>query len=188
MKRLSPLEGSAVGPRVESKHLLVEETPCFQERKKRRWHAKPDRSWILQDCSLNLQTGCWEWERCIGRSGYGNVSVNGITEGAHRLAYFLWNGPIPHGRLVLHKCDNKKCCNPNHLFIGTHKENIRDAVAKNRMSRKYHGGKGKRLFTDREIREIRTVDISTNEWARMVGTCPTVIRFIRQIKTYKWVR
>ena len=73
---------------------------------------------------------CWEW---IGglNGGYGSFKYKNKTVGSHRIAYLLSKGD-PGDLLVLHSCDNRKCCNPNHLFLGTHLDNSKDKVAKGR--------------------------------------------------------
>ena len=75
---------------------------------------------------------CWEWISSKNNSGYGNFSVNGVTNRAHRVSYFIFNKNIPQGMCVLHKCDNRSCVNPNHLFLGTHKDNMCDMDTKGR--------------------------------------------------------
>jgi hypothetical protein len=72
---------------------------------------------------------CWEWKRSRFPDGYGQVNHTV----AHRIAWEMTNGPIPEGLWVLHKCDNPPCCNPNHLFLGTVKDNVHDAMRKGRM-------------------------------------------------------
>ena len=77
---------------------------------------------------------CWEWQGRIDRYGYGQVRVRGKTGKAHREAYRAFHGD-PGKLLVLHTCDNRKCCNPKHLFLGTHKDNMADMVKKGRHAR-----------------------------------------------------
>lgn len=78
---------------------------------------------------------CWEWQGSRSNLGYGAVAVRGTgygPTGAHRVAYGIANGGIPDGMYVCHSCDNPPCCNPNHLFVGTHRDNMRDMDEKGR--------------------------------------------------------
>lgn len=77
------------------------------------------------------KTGCWTWIASTV-SGYGSIGVEGKTEKAHRVSWRLHEGKIPDGIKVLHSCDNTRCVNPDHLFLGTQKENIYDMMAKGR--------------------------------------------------------
>lgn len=79
---------------------------------------------------------CWLWTGKVNDSGYGVIrNVLGVETKCHRVAYVLANGYIPHGLCVLHRCDNRRCCNPSHLFLGTRGDNNRDRSAKGRTAR-----------------------------------------------------
>lgn len=82
--------------------------------------------------SIKGEDECWDWLASLSSVGYGAFSIKNIQYSSHRIAWEFTNGKIPEGKLVLHKCDNRKCCNPNHLYIGTHSDNICDAITRNR--------------------------------------------------------
>lgn len=84
-----------------------------------------------------LPSGCWEWSGPKSRGGYGIVGVRvcGAGRSAHRVVWVLMRGEIPPGVFVCHHCDNPPCCNPDHLFLGTNRENILDASSKGRLVR-----------------------------------------------------
>lgn len=82
---------------------------------------------------------CWPWIGSKTERGYGTMNIGYKANktqrkiGAHRLAWVLTNGPVPDGTYICHRCDNPPCCNPAHLFVGSQKDNMRDASAKNRI-------------------------------------------------------
>ena len=78
-------------------------------------------------------SGCWLWVGSMdGKVGYGLMTLEKKTMGAHRASWILHNGEIPKGMLICHKCDVRLCVNPNHLYVGTYTDNARDTVKRNR--------------------------------------------------------
>lgn len=77
-------------------------------------------------------SGCWEWQKSK-RVGYGILIVERKSKATHRLSYEVFKGSIPDGLLVCHKCDNRCCINPDHLFLGTHSDNMKDCSMKGRL-------------------------------------------------------
>jgi len=84
-------------------------------------------------------SGCWNWNRSMYSFGYGRIpiKINGkwAHRPAHRIGYILLVGPIPEGMQANHKCDNRRCVNPAHIYIGTQKQNVRDCILRNRNSK-----------------------------------------------------
>lgn len=105
--------------------------------------------------------GCWEWQGHILPSGYGAVMAPCADKRhpmrAHRLAYELAVGPIPEGLHVLHHCDNPRCVNPEHLWLGTHADNMGDRGRKGRARLQARRGEAVPMakLTDEQVREIR---------------------------------
>ena len=93
---------------------------------------------------------CWEWTAAKDSSGYGCISIGGRLDGAHRVSWRIAFGEIPNGLLVLHKCDNRSCVNPDHLFLGTVKDNVQDMVAKGRNV----AGEGRRKLTATQVVDV----------------------------------
>ncbi len=101
----------------------------------------------------NELTGCIEWKSAT-RSGYGRLIIGSRSANdrrsvsAHRLSYEINKGAIPNGMYVCHSCDNRKCINPDHLFLGTHQDNVDDRESKGR-------NKPPRKLSDEDVAEIR---------------------------------
>lgn len=89
---------------------------------------------ILSRIDVDDATGCWNWTGAISSNGYGHMQWQNKTLSTHRLSYECFVGPIPDGKSVCHSCDNRKCLNPEHLWIGTHSDNMSDMVIKGRAA------------------------------------------------------
>lgn len=93
---------------------------------------------LMRRMACDPMTGCWNWTGSVNTKGYGKLKIWDRQElrrrflGAHRVAYTTFVGEIPSGIQVLHSCDNPKCINPEHLFLGTHADNMRDMSNKGR--------------------------------------------------------
>jgi hypothetical protein len=100
--------------------------------------------------------GCWVWKGCIEKygAGYGVLTYNGKREKVHRISWRLAYGPIPDGMKVCHTCDNKPCVRPDHFFLGTHLDNMRDMIRKGRCNRRGEAN-GFSLLTTNQVMEIK---------------------------------
>jgi hypothetical protein len=90
---------------------------------------------FIRKIKVNEETGCWEWSAAL-HGGYGWFNLGGKvrrSDYAHRLAYDLFVGPLTPGLYVCHKCDNRKCVSPEHMYLGTPKDNSHDAINRNRF-------------------------------------------------------
>lgn len=99
---------------------------------------------------------CWPWTGALStKSGYGRICVDGRVVNAHRVAWALTHGPIPEGMDVLHRCDNPPCVSPDHLFLGTHADNMRDRKQKGRNPNVIGIRNPKARLTEADVLAIR---------------------------------
>lgn len=140
----------------------------------------------IQKRHTKTESGCWNWNGPPTKWGYGCIRVKHKTELAHRIAYLAFKGD-PSGMCVLHTCDNPKCVNPDHLFLGTNADNVRDKVSKNRQSKvgeypgeKHHGAK----LTNQDVLEIRKSDLSQSKLAVLFKVTQSNIQAIKSRRTW----
>jgi len=137
--------------------------------------------------AINQTTGCHEWTGATAK-GYGRFTYKTKFCLAHRASYEVHKGPIPEKMLVCHHCDNPKCINPDHLFIGTARDNARDALTKGRLKGNPppppRGEKSKSAkLTDDLVRQIRQGGVGAH-WARELGVSEECIRKCRRRQTW----
>lgn len=152
---------------------------------------------LLKRCKRSALTGCLEWQGTINKRGYGSVTIGGVRWLTHRLMWALTYGEVPADKMVLHKCDNRRCCAVEHLFLGTHEDNMEDMVKKGRaatgdrngarmyperLARGTHNGAAK--LTREKVRGIRRLrkleHLSYSRLAKIFGvSVPLVGRIVR---------
>jgi hypothetical protein len=129
------------------------------------------------------ESGCWIWMGATQKADYGAIAINRKPQPAHRVFYKLFRGMIPQGMYVCHRCDVSLCVNPEHLFLGTQLDNIRDAKRKNRIPAGKSHGQAK--LTEDDVREIRSSSGGTVRLARQYGVSHQLISQIRSGQIWK---
>ena len=144
----------------------------------------------LSERIVETKTGCWEYTGARNFYGYGVITLDYKQHRVHRLVYELNIGSIPDGKLVLHKCDNRACCNPDHLFLGTYQDNVDDMVEKGRDSYGQNIGEnnGQAILTTDEVYQIRKLLAENRYTQGEIGAMFGVGRgAVKQIKLgYTW--
>lgn len=97
---------------------------------------------------------CWIWQKGKTQDGYGQISIDGEKRRTHCVSYEEWVGDIPEGKEVCHSCDVRDCCNPKHLFVATHKENIDDMVKKGRRAFSSGSKNSNAQLTENSVKDI----------------------------------
>lgn len=121
------------------------------------------------ESKINKTNTCWLWTGGL-TEGYGRFRFNGFMLGAHRFSWRLYRGPIPKDLFVLHSCDVRSCVNPEHLFLGTHTDNVLDAIKK----RHYYGGKKERnvprILNKEQEREVMKLYKETDKTQQIIAS------------------
>ncbi len=131
---------------------------------------------------VNRTPDCWEWNAGRSTNGYGRFRIPGKHLIASRVAWIITHGSIPNGLWVLHRCDNRACVRPSHLFLGTAKDNARDMVLKgrNRIARHQNRGENNpraKLTTDdvRVVREMIQAGVARRDISVHMGVSRSTI-------------
>lgn len=167
-------------------------TPDFKARK-RGEPTMPIEERLMSRTKRNEKTGCIEWQG-TKHNGYGRLIVGSRKDGtrhttsAHRLSYLLFNGPIPDGYEVCHKCDNPACINPEHLFLGTRQDNVNDREIKGRNIVKIGEEQPRAKLTKKAVKQCRDLyfrgGISYEKLAKRFGVAKRTM--MRAIKGITW--
>ena len=140
---------------------------------------------ILNNYHTRSFDECWIYDGYLLPNGYGHVEFQGEKHYTHRLMYEFAKGPIPYGMLVCHTCDTPSCMNPDHLFLGTYKDNMQDCISKGRMAKGSRNGRSK-LNEDQviEIKSLLKKGNSHREIAQEFGVAKTTVSHINT--GYRW--
>lgn len=133
---------------------------------------------------------CWEWGSVLNSNGYGRFMVQNKHRLAHRVSYEIFFGEVPDGLRVCHRCDNRLCVNPMHLWLGTQSENLKDAVSKGRMkhpdTRAEKNGNTKLTWEHvRNIRAMHNTGVRKYHIASLFGVSPSTVGNIVNQETWK---
>lgn len=132
---------------------------------------------------VKIDSGCWQWRAHTDKDGYGVLPGDRQNTRAHRLSYEIHNGQIPDGLIVCHHCDNPGCVNPDHLFVGTQKDNAQDALKKRRH---YVGEKnGRSKLTKENVKEILHSSLNGQQLADKFDVTRQTINKVRRGETWQ---
>lgn len=134
---------------------------------------------------------CWNWTATLNNRGYGQLGENARLVYAHRVSWKLNAGPIPAGVCVLHRCDNRPCVNPAHLFLGTQADNMADMARKGRADR-LRKAKGEQCWNARlsvgdvsYIRSPAVVGLTDKDLSRYFGVSEATVNHARSGRSWK---
>lgn len=134
------------------------------------------------------ESGCWEFTGYIMPNGYGQTSIGKLVLLAHRASYMVFIGKIPEGMHICHKCDNRKCFNPDHLFAGTRDENMADMIRKGRQRSLSGTESPNAKLTTKQIEEIRDRYIPYVNTAELAKEFGITKQYVGQLARKEWRR
>lgn len=140
---------------------------------------------LFKSTKPNPATGCVEWTGCVGPNGYGAIHWNASVMLVHRVAWTIERGVIPNGLYVLHRCDNKICVNADHLFLGTHRDNIEDCFKKGRFCRGERHSHAK--LKESQVLEIAHSKDNYANLAKRFGVSEWSIKEIKFGRNWAWL-
>ena len=151
---------------------------------------------VIDSHSVNVLTECWEWTKRLNNQGYGVTGRGSRINGTHgtmlasRLSWTAFYGDIPVGLNVLHHCDNPRCINPEHLFLGTIADNVQDMMQKGRHNTKRGSQIGTSVLTEEQVREIKSklAHRNSGKLAREYSVSDSLIDSIRHGRSWKHVQ
>lgn len=130
---------------------------------------------------------CWLWQASTNQDGYGRIWMQGRLIQATHFVFILVNGDIPSGLEIMHICDNPRCCNPDHLIAGTHLENIRDMLRKNRWIAVKGEKNGQAVINEDQARMILKSDKPQVTIARELGVSVQIVYRVKHRKTWRHI-
>jgi hypothetical protein len=140
---------------------------------------------------VEITSSCWLWNGPVDKDGYGRVFVDGRYVRAPRFVWSMLRGPIPDGMIVCHHCDKPPCCNPDHLFVGTYKDNTQDMVRKGRDYKLRGSDQPASKLTETQVREIRkryeAGDILQKTLASEYSISRAAVCLILNRKSWEWL-
>lgn len=139
----------------------------------------------LMDGCEKIDGGCWVWNKSVASSGYGQIRWNYTNYRANRASYIVFKGEIPDGMVVRHTCDNKLCINPDHLILGSCKQNSEDMVARNRQAKGMKNGRSK--LSENDVRAIKSSALSCSKTAKKFGISKSQAHKIMTGKAWSFI-
>ena len=155
----------------------------------KKWDSETIKRRLFLDRKVDPLTNCWEWKGYLNKYGYGKLTVDGKDTSVHRLsAHLFHNFRLKSNLFICHKCDNRRCFNPEHLFIGNASDNSADAAKKKRFTGSRNG---RALLCEDDvilIRKLITEGYKGNKIAQQFGVTPYCISDIKRWKRWKHVK